>query len=115
MVVTLFVSTHIEAYSHISTLSHSCPFGPFRQGELYFELHRGTYTSHAANKAFNRRCELLLRDVEVAASMALVLNKGYAYPRAEVEAIWQVGHGTSDPGFVISLRTVLFSSQCHLG
>ena len=45
-----------------------------RQGELYFELHRGTYTSHAANKAFNRRCELLLRDVEMAASIALTVG-----------------------------------------
>ena len=52
-----------------------------RQGELYFELHRGTYTSHAANKAFNRRCELLLRDVEMAASIALTVGGGvYEYP-----------------------------------
>ena len=62
-----------------------------RQGELYFELHRGTYTSHAANKAFNRRCELLLREVEVAASLAMVANKDYAFPGPEVAAIWQVG------------------------
>jgi alpha-mannosidase len=44
---------------------------------LYFELHRGTYTSHAANKAFNRKCELLLREVELAGSLALVLNSNY--------------------------------------
>ena len=62
-----------------------------RQGELYFELHRGTYTSHAANKAFNRRCELLLREVEVAACLAMVANKDYAFPGPEVVAIWQVG------------------------
>jgi alpha-mannosidase len=33
-------------------------------GELYLELHRGTFTSQAHNKWMNRRCELLLRDAE---------------------------------------------------
>ncbi|GAX76602.1 hypothetical protein CEUSTIGMA_g4048.t1 [Chlamydomonas eustigma] len=59
------------------------------QGELYFELHRGTYTSHAANKAFNRKCELLLREVELAGSLALVLNSSYTYPREQVDEIWK--------------------------
>ncbi|PNH11582.1 Alpha-mannosidase 2C1, partial [Tetrabaena socialis] len=61
------------------------------RGELYFELHRGTYTSHAANKSDNRTCELLLREVEVAGALAAaVLPPGaYCYPRSEVEAIWK--------------------------
>lgn len=50
---------------------HTCP----RRGELYFELHRGTYTSHAANKWYNRKCEVLLRDVEALASLAVVVTK----------------------------------------
>ncbi|MFM7063456.1 MAG: alpha-mannosidase, partial [Actinomycetes bacterium] len=33
-------------------------------GELYFEMHRGTFTSQAATKAGNRRCEALLREAE---------------------------------------------------
>ncbi|MFX8335497.1 hypothetical protein ABTL52_19810, partial [Acinetobacter baumannii] len=33
-------------------------------GELYFEYHRGTYTSQAANKKANRVSEFLLRDAE---------------------------------------------------
>ncbi|MES2706588.1 MAG: glycoside hydrolase family 38 C-terminal domain-containing protein [Verrucomicrobiota bacterium] len=37
---------------------------PVWSGELYLELHRGTYTSQAHNKFMNRRCELLLRDAE---------------------------------------------------
>lgn len=37
---------------------------PVWRGELYLELHRGTYTSQAHNKLMNRRCELLLRDAE---------------------------------------------------
>jgi alpha-mannosidase len=37
---------------------------PVWRGELYLELHRGTYTSQAHNKLMNRRCELLLREAE---------------------------------------------------
>jgi len=33
-------------------------------GELYLELHRGTYTTQARNKKGNRKSELLLRDAE---------------------------------------------------
>ncbi|HEY8965696.1 MAG TPA: hypothetical protein VIM58_04585, partial [Candidatus Methylacidiphilales bacterium] len=39
-------------------------------GELYFELHRGTYTTQAANKRDNRRSEELLHDVEFLAALA---------------------------------------------
>ncbi len=34
-------------------------------GELYLELHRGTYTSQAATKLGNRRAEFALRDAEL--------------------------------------------------
>ena len=40
---------------------------PTWSGELYLEYHRGTYTSQAANKAGNRKSELLLQNVETAA------------------------------------------------
>lgn len=33
-------------------------------GELYFELHRGTYTSHAKLKEYNRRFEFMMIDIE---------------------------------------------------
>ncbi|MFN8373340.1 MAG: alpha-mannosidase [Anaerolineae bacterium] len=53
-------------------------------GELYFELHRGTYTTQARNKRSNRKSELLLRDVEFLS--ALLPD----YPRAEVEQLWKL-------------------------
>ncbi|MHB8508278.1 MAG: glycoside hydrolase family 38 N-terminal domain-containing protein [Candidatus Dormibacteria bacterium] len=56
-------------------------------GELYFELHRGTYTSQAAAKAGNRRGELLLRDAETWATFAGVHGGGY--PRTELDAAWK--------------------------
>lgn len=37
---------------------------PLWVGELYLELHRGTYTTQAANKLGNRKSEFLLRDAE---------------------------------------------------
>lgn len=40
-------------------------------GELYLELHRGTYTTHGATKRGNRQCEFLLRDAEFAECLRL--------------------------------------------
>ncbi|KAI8908000.1 glycosyl hydrolases family 38 N-terminal domain-containing protein [Gorgonomyces haynaldii] len=59
------------------------------QGELYFELHRGTYTSHAIIKKYNRMTELLLRDVEILYSW-LQTVKGTAYPRQELDRLWKL-------------------------
>ncbi len=57
-------------------------------GELYFECHRGTYTSQADNKKYNRKIEFALRELEYAASLAFV-NENVAYPKAELERIWK--------------------------
>ncbi|MBE7190628.1 glycoside hydrolase family 38 C-terminal domain-containing protein, partial [Jatrophihabitans endophyticus] len=43
---------------------------PVWSGELYLELHRGTYTTQAAVKRANRRCERLLHDAELYAALA---------------------------------------------
>ncbi|NUQ71813.1 MAG: alpha-mannosidase [Chthonomonadales bacterium] len=60
---------------------------PVWNGEMYFERHRGTYTTHAANKRDNRRCELLYRDAEMFSVVAAIL--GRAYPFEELRARWQ--------------------------
>jgi alpha-mannosidase len=57
-------------------------------GELYFEMHRGTYTSHAALKRGNRRGEAALRDAELVAAVAARAS-GVPYPRDELRALWQ--------------------------
>ncbi|HEY9248829.1 MAG TPA: hypothetical protein VIO38_06845, partial [Rariglobus sp.] len=56
-------------------------------GELYFEKHRGTYTTHAANKRDNRRCEEALHDVEFLATLAFL--RGDAYPHDDINALWR--------------------------
>ncbi len=54
-------------------------------GELYLELHRGTYTSQAANKRANRECEFLLRDAELLSAMA-----PGPYPAEALERLWKL-------------------------
>jgi alpha-mannosidase len=58
-------------------------------GELYFELHRGTYTTQAANKRDNRRSEEALHDLEFLSAMARQFN-GAPYPDAEINRLWEI-------------------------
>ncbi|WKD31420.1 alpha-mannosidase [Streptomyces xanthophaeus] len=62
---------------------------PVWAGELYLELHRGTYTSQAKTKQGNRRGESLLREAELWAATAAVRVAGYAYPYEDLERIWK--------------------------
>ncbi|WP_405789618.1 alpha-mannosidase [Streptomyces sp. NBC_01367] len=62
---------------------------PVWAGELYLELHRGTYTSQAKTKQGNRRSESLLREAELWAATAAVRVAGYAYPYGDLERIWK--------------------------
>ncbi len=58
-------------------------------GELYLELHRGTYTTQAHNKLYNRQSEFLLHDVEFLGAMAHALH-GQAYPTGELSRLWKL-------------------------
>jgi alpha-mannosidase len=46
---------------------------PLWVGELYLELHRGTYTTQARNKRGNRKSEFLLRDAEFCDALSALL------------------------------------------
>ncbi len=61
---------------------------PVWNDELYFEFHRGCYTTHAHQKRWNRHCEGLLYQAELFASLA-TLSAGVAYPKAELEDAWK--------------------------
>ncbi|MCC6487853.1 MAG: alpha-mannosidase [Candidatus Hydrogenedentes bacterium] len=50
-------------------------------GELYLELHRGTYTTQALTKKHNRQAEFLLRDAEMLAALASASGTAYAQER----------------------------------
>jgi alpha-mannosidase len=64
------------------------PDAPVWVGELYLELHRGTYTSHAPTKQGNRRSEHLLREAELWAATAAV-RTGQPYPYEQLDRIWK--------------------------
>lgn len=91
--------THIEPY--IQSLATSTPSKtsnatttpkttalPVWQTELYLELHRGCYTSHADQKYQNRRCEDLLYQAEVFATIAQVTAQ-QPYPKSDIDAAWK--------------------------
>ncbi|MEO0376894.1 MAG: alpha-mannosidase [Cyanobacteria bacterium P01_A01_bin.17] len=61
---------------------------PVWNDELYLELHRGCYTSHADQKRYNRRCEHLLTEAELFSSIATLLTD-CPYPKAELEQAWK--------------------------
>lgn len=56
---------------------------PVWEGELYFEYHRGTYTSMGRNKRSNRKCEQLLMDLELLQVLTGI------YEKEEMETIWK--------------------------
>lgn len=58
-------------------------------GELYFELHRGTYTSQANNKWNNRKTEIMLHDIEYLATLATIKDSSYKYPKKDIDDIWE--------------------------
>lgn len=59
---------------------------PVWQGELYFEMHRGTFTSQARTKRGNRKAEQILTLTEFICSM-LPLDQ---YPSSELDYAWKL-------------------------
>ena len=53
-------------------------------GELYFELHRGTYTSQSRTKRLNRLAQQALREAEMWSVAA-----GGSYPSTQLSTLWQ--------------------------
>jgi alpha-mannosidase len=72
---------------------------PLWVGELYLELHRGTYTSQARNKRRNRKSEFLLHDAEFLDAVTLALAPGRKETAADpARSVYDVtGLGESHP------------------
>lgn len=58
------------------------------KGELYFQAHRGTYTSQARTKALNRRGEFALREAELWGVTVGILED-FAFPYSIWDSAWK--------------------------
>lgn len=63
---------------------------PTWNGELYLEIHRGTYTTQARTKRANRQSEFLLHDAEFLAALAATVAPEYAYPADLFRRAWEL-------------------------
>jgi len=57
-------------------------------GELYFQAHRGTYTTQAKTKQGNRLSENSLREAELWGAVSGILS-GFKYPLQEIDMLWK--------------------------
>ncbi|WP_204105437.1 MULTISPECIES: alpha-mannosidase [Spirulina sp. CCY15215] len=76
------------AKQYLDSLHDSPTILPTWNDELYLELHRGIYTTHADQKYFNRRCEGLLYEAELFATLAKIINNS-DYPQTAIENAWK--------------------------
>ncbi|MEK4514964.1 alpha-mannosidase [Paenibacillus sp. FSL H8-0122] len=53
------------AHAFFDGIRDAAPELPVWSGDMYLELHRGTYTTHAKNKRWNRKAEALYREAEI--------------------------------------------------
>ena len=72
-----------------TALEADAPDLPAILGELYFEYHRGTYTSQAAVKLGNAQGERALHDAEFLAAVAM-REAGAAYPAERLDELWKL-------------------------
>jgi alpha-mannosidase len=80
-------TTWVDLTAFLTRLREQDVARPRWVGELYLELHRGTYTTQARTKRYNRKLEYLLRDVEFLSVLAM--GAGRAYPGADLQAHWR--------------------------
>lgn len=58
------------AHDFFDRVASRQPDLPVWEGDMYLELHRGTYTTHARNKRWNRKSEVLYREAEIWSTLA---------------------------------------------
>jgi alpha-mannosidase len=78
----------VQEISLEASVSQAMPTLESEFSEIYLEFHRGCYTTHADQKAYNRDCENALYEAELWSSLA-ALTVGFRYPAAELEKTWK--------------------------
>ena len=76
-------------FDRLSGEVRSDPHLPRWRGELYLQFHRGTLTSQARNKRYNRKTEFLLHDCETLHALAHALT-GSDYPTETLAEDWKL-------------------------
>ncbi len=77
----------VNVSAFLRELRDSTPGRPRWVGEMYFEEHRGTYTTQARAKRYNRKLEFLLREVEML--YAMDPGAGLIYPAEALQRCWR--------------------------
>lgn len=72
----------------VKTKTENNPHMPHWNGELYLEFHRGTYTSQAKNKKYNRTSEFMFENAETISLINEYLT-GAVYPKEKMQAAWE--------------------------
>ncbi len=72
----------------VKTKTENNPHMPHWNGELYLEFHRGTYTSQAKNKKYNRKSEFMFEQAETLSLINEYLS-GVSYPKEKLQSAWE--------------------------
>ncbi|SCV00811.1 LAME_0G12134g1_1 [Lachancea meyersii CBS 8951] len=83
-------STVDEFYDDILKKTNNGEDLPSWLGELYFEFHRGTYTTQAEVKRLMRTSEIKIHDLEwLATKASLLYPDDYEYPVKKINDLWE--------------------------
>lgn len=80
--------SHESPHTFFADAERELPDPPVWVGELYLQLHRGTFTTQRSAKEGNRRSEALLREAELWAATASWITGG-PYPTAALRQAWR--------------------------
>lgn len=81
IVPSLKMGSPIDFFDDLCESTQGGKILPTWRGELYLELHRGTYTTQTKIKAGNRDMETMMRDIEYFATLASLADPSYRYPQ----------------------------------
>ena len=79
--------SHVE--KNFEKVCHETGRIPKWIGELYLEFHRGTYTSIAKNKRYNRKAEMMMQRLESMQVLNTVLSDA-VYEKEKLYSMWDV-------------------------
>ena len=83
------IAPSLDFFRHLENQVKDNKYLPSWSGELYLELHRGTLTSQARNKKYNRKTECLFHDVETLSAIAKK-ETGLTYPKERILENWKL-------------------------